>query len=898
MPQGASPSDQVERFRKFLNHHTQLLRMRHRHGTSGREVCWLRTEVMDQLLTWMTTAIGHHAAASGVTSRLRWTLVALGGYGRREMNPHSDIDVMFLVEGSRLDKANLPPEVRLFTDALIFRLDLKVGNCVRTISDCVTEANLNIQSKTALLEARRICGDERLFQQMVKTVHARCIKGQKDQYIEARVADQLSRRAKYGDAVAMQEPNIKNGCGGLRDYQNLVWMTLVKYGTHDLAELAAKKHIEPEETEALNAAYSFLLRVRNELHYLLDRSADVLLRAHQPAVAAGLGDHDRSLARRVERFMGEYYTHTAAIYRVTRTVEERLKLMPDRFSFSGFLRNRRHLAAYVLDGFKFVDGQIHAATDDVFEKDPSRLMRVFRIAQQRGLGIGATVRGMISGRLRQVDAKFRADPRVRAAFLELLGQRGQVAPYLREMHELGLLGRYLPCFGKMTHLVQHEFYHVYAADAHTLACLAHLDRLSGATDPGRVFYSDLLAKVQRPELLYLALLLHDVGKSVRSASHAQRGARMALAATRQLGLDDAATKVVTFLIEQHLTMAYVSQHRNLDDPEEIRRFASGVGDCERLALLMLHTYADSNGTNDKFWTGHKDALLRELYGLAHRQLSGREFFDAADARQRSELARSVRRLLKDEVPADEFEAHFNQCPPRYFTLRRPEDIAADLRLVHRYLETTIQSGEDLRIVVPAWEHLPDRGYSVLKVCTMDRPGIFSHLTGILTAARLNILSAEIFTRDDDLVLDTFVVTDAATSEPAKDAQIRRTETNLREVFVGGRDVRELLASLSRPVLGAGLPDLKLPTHIRFDNVSSADSTVVEIETEDRLGLLHTLVRVLTELKLDTSVAKIGTDCGVAIDTFYLTDAFQRKLLSRDLQRAVDRRLREELKKLG
>jgi [protein-PII] uridylyltransferase len=372
---------------------------------------------------------------------------------------------------------------------------------------------------------------------------------------------------------------------------------------------------------------------------------------------------------------------------------------------------------------------------------------------------------------------------------------------------------------------------------------------------------------------------------------------MARAVTRQLALDEAAAGVVAFLIEHHLTMAYVSQHRNLDDPEEIRRFVAVVGDEERLALLMLHTFADSHGTSNQFWTAHKDALLRELYARAREVVSRPQLATAAEVRQRDELVRVVEGLVAGEVPAAEVAAHFDHCPPRYFTSRPAEEIAADLRLIHRHFVATVREGEDPRAVTAQWQHLPERGCSVFKAVTLDRSGVFSDLTGILTAARLNILGADIFTRADGLALDRFVVTDVTTRLPARESQTHRVEDALREVFVGGRAVKDLLAALPTSVLGTGLPDLKLPTRIRFDNAASPEQTVIEVETEDKPGLLHTLVRVLAELDLDVALAKITTDCGAAIDTFYVTLPRRRKLLDRELQRVVERRLRDELRHL-
>ncbi|MBM3881205.1 MAG: [protein-PII] uridylyltransferase [Verrucomicrobia bacterium] len=894
------PSQEVARYKKFLKLETHRLKMLHRTGGGGREVCRARATVLDLLLCHSLAAV-QPPAGSRAAART-YALVAIGGYGRGELNPCSDLDIMFLVaneEGVRAQSH--APHVELLTGGFLWDVGLKVGQSVRTVADCVTVAKQDMQSKTSLIEARLICGERALFEQLQRTVLNRCVKGHEHDYIQARLADQEARRAKYGNSACMQEPNVKNGCGGLRDYQNLLWMAYFKYRIQTLAELSARDQLSETERQQLEAAYDFLLRVRNELHYHTGRAADVLSKSVQPAVARNLGYTERSPSRRIEQFMRDYYTHSRHIYLITRTLEQRLALLPqpNRLpTWKQFLRQRRHTAMYPVDGFKFVDGHVCAAHDRTFEEQPARLMRAFRHAQQRGLGLDPDLAQTIRRRLALVNEAFRHDSHIRETFLEILDQRGNVARVLRTMHELGLLGRYLPSFGKLTCLVQHEFFHQYAADEHTLICLEKLDALWGAQDPPHGLYADLFQKIERPHLLYLALLLHDAGKASRARDHSLVGSRIARGVAERLGLDAAATQTLCLLIRQHLAMIQISQRRDLDDPGEIRRFAGQVGSIEHLNLLTLLTYADARGTSEQLWNSFKDSLLWTLYRRTHELLTGSREFARLEAEQRELLAGEVERELAGEIAADEVTAHFAGMPPRYFRVQTVKEIAADLRLARAFLERQLAEHEDPLEPVLTWQHQADRGYSEVKICTWDRHGLFSKITGALTAAGLNIHSAEIFTRADDLALDSFWVTDALTGTLANADEQARFQRCLNEVLAGQLNLADLLRRRPpvKPLYSAHEGE-RIPTQVRFDNTASDQRTVLEIETEDRLGLLYTISQVLSELGVDIFLAKICTEKGAAIDTFYLGEAGGGQIRAGDRLRQIGQRLRAAIQRL-
>ncbi len=911
LPPGRKPAEELARYKNFLKVETHRLKILHRAGGSGSEICQARAALMDIVLRSLWDAALNSLSPQARKEFPPLALVAIGGYGRAELNLHSDIDFMFLHDG-RLVSANRPlPQLSRLIDGILYPLwdlGLKVGHSVRSIEDCVAVANSDMQSKTSVIEARFITGNEALFKKFQKAVVAKCVAGYEAEYIAARIEDQAARRTKYGNSALMQEPNIKNGCGGLRDYQNLLWMTFFKYRTRSLADMEQRELISATERKQLETAYDFLLRLRNDLHYHVNRPTDALLKSLQPAIARNLGYTERSPSRRIEKFMRTVYTHLRNIHLITRTLEQRLVLLPSvtpppRLTrLKNFIKQSslpRRAPAVEVDGFKIQDGQIHAVSNRVFRDQPRRLMRVFLHAQQRGLKLHPDLAQLIRQQTSLVDREFLRDEHVRETFLTILNQRGNVGWVLRAMHEVGLLGKYIPEFGKLTCLVQHEFYHQYAADEHTLVCLEKLDQIAEAKVAPFSNYTQLFQGLDRPFVLYLALLLHDVGKVDGHGKHSSVGAQHAHRIARRLQLDPTITRTLERIIEQHLLMARVAQRHDLDDAAVIRSFARLVENFETLELLTLLTFADSQGTSDKLWNGFKETLHWTLHRKAAAVLSGATEFLQAEDQHRDVLRREVARLLPADLGEEELNAHFAALPPRYFQVHTAPAILEDLVLVHRFMRMLADNLESPLAPVVNWHNDPDRGCNIVKVCTWDRPGLFSQLAGSFSASGLNILSAQIFTRADSVALDTFFVTDAGTGTLATREHRDRLEKLIGEVLAGdGEDLHALIQrqAIARPLYQANEGE-RIQTRIVFDNEISENRTAVELETEDRVGLLFTIVETLATLALDISAAKIFTEKGAAMDTFYVSELDGRKIADAGRQKNIERALLAAIAKL-
>jgi [protein-PII] uridylyltransferase len=901
LPPGRKPTEELARYRNFLKVESHRLRILHRGGGSGREVCRARAAILDLLLRYILQATRDASPELAEKNLPPIALVAIGGYGRGELNPFSDIDFMFLHSGEMVSAGKPKSEMRAIVDGLLYPLwdiGLKVGHSTRSIADCIQVANEDMQSKTSLIEARLIAGNSALFQIFQKHLVDKCVTGHAEEYIEMRVKDQAARHAKHGNSATMQEPNIKSGCGGLRDYQNLHWMAFFKYRTRTTKELQERELISAAEGRQLEAAYDFLLRARNDLHYHSGRAIDILTKSVQPTIATNLGYKDPSPSKRIEAFMGDFYNHSRNIYLITRTVEQRLallprpKLLPDIRRMIPFRKPKEQ----TIDGFRIVEGEIRAISSRAFREKPERLMRVFLYAQQRGLTLHPDLSQTIRNELALVNNAFLRDEHVRNTFLEILNSRGNVSPILRAMHDVGLLGKYIPEFGKLTCLVQHEFYHQYTADEHTLVCLQKLDQVWEAKEQPFSHYEELFRNVERPFVLYLALLLHDAGKAAHTGRHSEVGGLLATRVAKRLALDGATTHSLRLLIENHLVMATTSQRRDLEDDSVIRQFVAQVQTPENLRMLTLHTFADSMGTSNQLWNSFKDMLLLTLYRKGMDVLIGGSTFRTAEQRERELLEEEIARSLPRTFGEDELHAHFEHLPARYFKVHNVKEVATDLSLTHRFMHHQIT--EENRALEPiiAWHNEPDRGYTSLKICTWDRLGLFSKITGSLSAAGINILGSQSFTRTDGIAIDTFFVTDAQGGTLVTREERQRFEDILLKVLTLQEiDLPALIARqrTARPLYQAHDGE-RIATRIHIDNESSETRTIIEVETEDRIGLLYTVSQVFAELELDIALAKILTEKGAAVDTFYVTDILGKKIEDAATLKLVERRLYESV----
>jgi len=899
LPPGRTAVDEIGRFKTYLKVEAHRLRMLHRAGGEGLPLCQARAAAIDALIRALWAA----ALGAGGGEQPAAALVAVGGYGRGELNPCSDIDLLFL-HHRQVSGGRPRPGFGHVIDGVLYPLwdlGLKVGHSVRTVSECVAAANADMQSKTAMIESRWLVGDRKLYDTFAAAVQRRCVAGRAREYCQLRLEDQAVRRAKFGNSASMQEPNLKNGCGGLRDYQNLLWMAHFKEGAGTLAELQKGEWITRAERKLLEKAHDFLLRARTAMHYETGKALDVLGKNIQPAVAQQLGYRERSPSKRIEAFMRDLYRHLRNVFLITRTVEQRLALLPAETVPPGlraFVPARRKVVSEVVDGFRFVGGEIQAASRRVFQEDNRRLMRVFLYGQQRGFRLHADLAQMIRNQLDLVDGAFRRDARVRETFLTVLGQRGNVATTLRAMHEVDFLGRYLPEFGRMTCLVQHEFFHQYTVDEHTLVCLQQLDRVWEAKEPPHAAYAELLNKIERPWLLYLALLLHDLGKGL-GHDHSVAGAEISRRVSSRLGLDAAAAQALAVLVENHLLLVAVSQRRDLDDPVIIRQVAEKVQTPEILCMLTLHTFADSMATSDKLWNGFKDSLLWSLHHRTVALFNGGAGLVRSDEMQREHLRREVRRIKPADVTDEELDAHLAALPSRYHLIHPAREVAQDLALAHQFMWNQVAGKGDGRAPVTGWQHEPDRGFSRVKICTWDRVGLFSRLAGSFSAAGLSILSAQVFTRSDNIALDTFCVIqarDGLLPGPAPQAEF---EGILETVLTGGEvDFHRLIArqKITRPPYQAYSGEL-IGTRIRFDNTASESRTLIEVETEDRLGLLYAICEALAALSLDISAARIATERGGASDSFYVRERGGGQVAGADRQGEIEASLRQAILRL-
>ncbi len=782
--------------REFLKEEMEALHKRHSEGASGLEIARGRAEIVDAMMARLFEC-AERSFSRVNKSPPAVALVALGGYGRAELSPLSDIDVMFLFSPKARTAAINPYQEHLTREILyvLWDIGLKNSHATRSAAEVFVAARKDMHAKTALLEARFIAGSTALYETFEQAYRSFYTGESPKDYILARLEDQAHRRSKFGDTVFNQEPDIKNGVGGLRDYQNALWMAQVKFGITDMDELAAQHHLKAEEVEKFKASYDFLLRVRNELHFLSARATDILNLDMQPRIAWNLGYHDAEVLGRIERFMQDYYRNAQTIFRTAKLVESRLALtvgrdaQGEKLSILETLRATRFRRSQRIDGFVLRGGELAAESPGVFRDDPVRLIRVFRHCQQLGCRLGFHLEQLVGESL-DLLAPVVDSPDAAVCFRSILSESGAVHPALARMHELGVLGRDLPEFDALTCFVQHEFYHRYTADVHTLNAIRGLDSIFAEAEPITLKYREVLHELHDPALIYLTLLLHDIGKARGIKGHSESGVQLAAPILERLRVPPLEAELVLFVIKNHLAMARFWQKRDIDDPKTAAAFAELVGSAERLRSLYIHTFCDARATSADLWNSYKDALHTRLYRTTLERLEHGAELDASNDAKKTMTQQELIAKRMPGISEDEVAAHFNLLPDRYFINTDTPEVALHIQMVNRLLKS-INAADSVGTLTPIidWHDDLNRSYTVVNVVTWDRAGLFYKLAGAFSVAGLNILGAKIISRADHIAIDTFYVVDPARGGIVQNPKAQETfARTVEDALVHHRDL--------------------------------------------------------------------------------------------------------------
>lgn len=890
------PTDLLDVYRRFLKWEEHRLRLEHARGENGRYLCQKRADVITVMLKhlWKGAWETHQRLHAKKPPRI--VLLAVGGFGRGELNPFSDIDILFLYPHDNEQSTAQVNDIVQHILYILWDIGFQVGHATRTMSDLVAQANGDLRTKTSLLEARYLCGDELLFTEFEKTFERRCLHGHERAYLDWRVGDQRERHEKVGKTVFLQEPNVKNGCGGLRDYQNLLWVGRVKRGLSTTQQFVDAQLLTATERKQLDRAYDFLLRIRTELHYQQKRSGDVLTLRLQGQIADSFGYQHRTILRRMEAFMRDYYGHTSLLYNLGNTVSNRLcgtgKSSRARWAFLPFKATHRE----EIDGFVLENGELEAASTTTFSDEPLRLARVFLLALQHNAELGPELKLRLRRRLHLINRSFIYQTAVRETLLAILSRKGQVGRALRSMHELGFLGRFFPEFRPLTCLVQHEFFHRYTADEHTLVCIEILDKIIDAQETPYSKYRPLLQQAARPHILYLAMLLHDTGKSENDQRHAEASAVNAVRVARRLHLKGTELSTLVFLVDHHLTMSEIARRKNLDNEETIIEFARVVQTQERLDLLMLLTFADTQGTGAAHgYSDWKDLLLWQLYRHTSRALSGIKEFVALVEQTRLETQQRILKNLDRQFDPGEIVAHFDNLPPSYFETMSEDMIREHIRIVHGFLKYQITHDDASLQPVIHWRHFPEQGHSEVTLVTWDRDHLFARITGSFAACNLTILKADIFTRADDIAIETFyVATDRL--EAVTDARDRAAfEKILNQAM--SMEQFDFSSAFARRAAKARYPvydSSELTTRVSVDQHASRSYTLLDVQTADYPGLLYRIACAISDTGLDLITARVTTENGAALDTFYLRGRDGKKIESEEILSKLTAEVRKRI----
>jgi [protein-PII] uridylyltransferase len=866
-PVSAARPEVLALFRGALDRGRALVRAALENNGGGlvcaSQLAHLEDELINAIHEYVLTYV-HPAGEAGDVRPC--VIAAVGGYGRATLAPGSDIDLLFLLPEAAPRRSEFVVQSILY---VLWDLGQKVGHSTRTVEECLDEARGDMTVRTALLEARFLIGDPALFERMRTRFEREIVHGSAAEFVAAKLAERDARIAKAGRSRYLVEPNVKDGKGGLRDLNTLFWIAKYVYEVREASQLVGAGLFSRAEYRLFCRCEEFLWRVRCHLHFITGRPEERLTFDHQRQIAVQLGYSTRGGLASVERFMKHYFLVAKEVGDLTAIVcsaleekQAKPQAMLDRFG--PFLPAP---AAITAGDFAIESGRVTVAGPEVFEANPVNLIKLFWVADRNGLAIHPDATRLVTRSLKRVDARLRANPDANRLFLDILTSRNTPEIVLRLMNEAGVLGRFVPEFGKIVALMQFNMYHHYTVDEHLLRAVGNLVDMEQQRFAGEhPLSSEILLSINNRTALIVALFLHDVAKG-RVEDHSIAGADVARAVCPRLGLSAAETETVAWLIEFHLVMSDTAQRRDLGDRKTIITFAQKVQTLERLKMLFILTICDIRAVGPGVWNHWKSELLRTLYWETETVLAGGH--STIDRRRRVTQARlELRRGLPQWSDLD-FAAYAERHPQAYW-------LKADLEQQILHAKLLNMTEVEMRAPVTHIVIDPLRGVTELTVIAPDHPRLLSIIAGACAASSANIVDAQVFTTTDGMALDTIVVSRAFDYDEDELRRASRIAFAIEQALAGDIELTEIVAARSGRA-GARQKTFRVHPEVIIDNTLSNRLTVVEVSGLDRPGLLFDLTAALSRLDLNIGSAHIATFGEKAADVFYVTDLNGEKI---------------------
>ncbi len=827
------------------------------------------TDELVRTVLWVATDVLHRRPNPTAGEHL--SLIAVGGYGRGEMAPFSDVDLLFLTPYKMTPWAESVIETMLY---MLWDLKLKVGHASRTVRECLRLGAEDFTIRTALLEQRYLAGDKALADKLAEKLRADLFTGSERAFIEAKLAERETRHKKHGQRYVV-EPNVKEGKGGLRDLQSLYWIAKYVHGVKDTAELVRLGVFTAEEFSNFVSAENFLWAVRGHLHLLSGRPTEQLTFDMQAQVAEAMGYEDTSGRRGVEVFMQAFFRHATEVGDLTRiflTKMEADHVKADPLLERIFRRRPRTRPGYVV-----VHNRLAIRDDEAFLSDKLNLLRIFEEGLRTGMLIHPDAMRLVKANLDLIDDDMRNAPEARRIFFDLLLKHGNPERALRRMNELGVLGTFIPEFEFIVAMMQFNMYHSYTVDEHIIQCVTTLSQIErGELEEDLPVASSILKDGVNRKVLYTALLLHDIAKG-RPEDHSILGAQMARKIAPRLGLSKTDTDTVEWLVRYHLLMSDMAQKRDIADPRTVREFAKAVQTVKRLDLLCVLTVCDIRGVGPNTWNNWKAVLIRALYRQTRKALeTGLE--DLNRENRGAEAKRALREALSD-WPRKDLQTETGRHYDPYWQGLHVTAHATFAEMLRDIKE------DEIRIDLH-----PDEDRDATRACFVmaDHPGIFTRLAGALALVGANVVDARSYTTKDGFVTDAYWIQDAD-GNPYDASRLPRLRRMIERTLHGEVVARDALKD--RDKVKKRERAFRVPTHITFDNEGSEIYTIIEVDTRDRPGLLYDLARTLAASNVYIANAVIATYGEQVVDTFYVKDMFGLKYHSESKQRSLEKRLR-------